>query len=449
MDRIATIILGLACCVLTACQDYLSLKSSNELAVPTELADLQALLDDHTYMNELRTPSYLQSASDEYFLPDAAYNALLPELKLLYQWQPFDYRHRNDWSQAYTPIYNANYCLETLDRIPRLNEQGPLWDNVYGSALFYRSYYFLQLLWAYAESYKPAGPNDGRGIVIKMSTDFNQRSVFADVEQSYQQVIADATRALQFLPDLPLRKTRPSKAAAHALLARAYLSMGLYENAGHHADETLRLSSEMIDYNTPGDGINITANNPFARFTKETIFYSESGQGFQAHSPTRALIDTALLSLYDAADLRRRAFFRPDNQYQRFKGTHSHSINWLFSGLSTSEVLLIRAESSVRRGDMDAGMNDLNALLIKRWDKNVPFVKKSANNLNDALSLVLEERRKELVMRGIRLSDIKRLNVEGRGIVLRRHIAGEVVTLEPNSERYQLAPPADLLPFLD
>lgn len=450
MRRINLLLLScLFCWIFTGCKEYLSIKSSNELAVPIELSDLQAILDDFSYMNELRTPSYLQAASDDFFLPEASFNSLLPELKLLYKWESFDYRHRNDWSQAYTPIYNSNYCLEILADIPKQKEEGNLWNNVYGSALFYRSYYFLQLLWTYAKAYDPKGNNDSRGIVIKTTTDFNQKSVFSSVEDSYHKVIEDVKVALEYLPDLPLLVTRPSKAAAHALLARAYLSMNLYKEAFLHANETLKLYSEVMDFNLPSDGININANNPFVRFTKETIFYSETNQVFPVHSPNRALVDTVLFELYDDADLRKKAFFRPNDRYQRFKGTHSHSINWLFSGLSTPEVLLIRAECYARLGSIEESMHDLNTLLIKRWDKNFSFFGKSALNQDEALSLVLEERRKELVMRGLRLSDIKRLNIEGRAIVLNRLIEGEIITLEPNSEKYQLVLPSDLERFFN
>jgi len=61
------------------------------------------------------------------------------------------------------------------------------------------------------------------------------------------------------------------------------------------------------------------------------------------------------------------------------------------------------------------------------------------------LQLILRERRKELVMRGIRWTDIKRLNLEGANIVLTRKIGADTFTLLPNDLRYALPLPESLL----
>ncbi|MNY42495.1 SusD family protein [compost metagenome] len=131
-----------------------------------------------------------------------------------------------------------------------------------------------------------------------------------------------------------------------------------------------------------------------------------------------------------------------------FKGTHSSSINALFTGLSTAELFLISAESKIRNGDMVGGAADLNKLLKSRWNKKMPFREKVITHTASGLDEVLLERRKELLYRGLRWSDIKRLNLEGRNIVLKRIAEGELVTLNPNSPMYQLPLPKDLEAYL-
>ncbi|QIH35261.1 RagB/SusD family nutrient uptake outer membrane protein [Sphingobacterium sp. DR205] len=431
-----------------SCKHYLDPKNSNAYQVPTSIRDLQEILDDFGYMNELRTPSYAEAAADDYFLTDNNYKALLPERKLLYQWEAFDYSYPNDWSAAYLPIYNVNFCLEVLDKIERTEANNNDWKNVYGSAHFYRAYYFLQLLWTYAPAFDPGGKNDEKGIVLRLKSDFNVKSEFSPVEECYQQVLNDAKVAVANLQDLPLVKSRPSKAGAYALLARAYLSMGLYEQAGSAADESLKLFESLMDYNRPEDGIKINAAVPFSKFTKETIFYSEMGQKFPNYSPNRACIDSNLMNSYDSADLRRIAFFTASGEYFKFKGTYSHSVQWMFSGLTSAEMLLIRAESNARKGDLKTCVEDINLLLKHRWDKTKIFVPRTVQDRNEALRLVLSERRKELLMRGIRLSDIKRLNLEGANIKMVRTIEGERLELSPNSSRLVLNVPTDLDSFL-
>ena len=63
----------------------------------------------------------------------------------------------------------------------------------------------------------------------------------------------------------------------------------------------------------------------------------------------------------------------------------------------------------------------------------------------EALDTILVERRKELAFRGIRWSDLRRLNKEGWNITLTRNLNGVMYTLPPNSELYTLPIPPDVI----
>lgn len=429
--------------MLISCKEFLDEKSTNRQAVPISISDLQALLDNQTFINSLRTPSILQSSADDTFVLENTFNGLSAENKLLYTWKPFDYFYSNDWSAAYHVIYTANYCLETLSKITKTAENQKGWDNIYGSAHFLKAYYYLGVLWAFAKEYNPEGSNVSKGIVLRNSSDFNVPSAFYSVEECYAEVIRLAEDCLAYLPEKPQVKARPSKIAANALLARALLSMGKYKEALKHSEQSLQLDNALIDFNKPEDGIKIDAAVPFTKFTKETIFYSEMTQKFNLHLGS-GLADTTLTSLFEKGDLRVRAYYQPNGNYHKFKGTHSHSIQWLFSGLTTAEMYLINAECKVRGENLEDGMKDLNTLVKTRWDNSVPYREHVAKSKEEALSIVLEERRKELAMRGIRWSDIKRLNREGHNIRLKRKIGDEIIILEPHSEAYILPLPKDL-----
>ena len=58
---------------------------------------------------------------------------------------------------------------------------------------------------------------------------------------------------------------------------------------------------------------------------------------------------------------------------------------------------------------------------------------------------MLTERRKELLFRGVRWVDVKRLNKEGYGISLQRTIDGQTYRLGPNSLRFALPIPEDVI----
>jgi hypothetical protein len=109
-------------------------------------------------------------------------------------------------------------------------------------------------------------------------------------------------------------------------------------------------------------------------------------------------------------------------------------------------MYLTRAECLARRnqpGDKDDALTDLNKLLQNRY--TVAFVAVTAANSTDALVRILLERRKELIFRGQRWIDVKRLNKEGLNINLLRIVNGQSFILLPNSNYYALPLPKDIV----
>src|SRR5690606_20155507 len=93
-----------------------------------------------------------------------------------------------------------------------------------------------------------------------------------------------------------------------------------------------------------------------------------------------------------------------------FKGSYMGNSS-LYNGLSLNEVYLMKAEANARRNNIEVAMASLNTLLEKRWVAGT-FTPSVISSKEEALQLILAERRKELLMRGLRWIDIKRLNKE-------------------------------------
>lgn len=423
---------------LSSCKKYLDKKSDDKLVVPTSLEDLQALLNNTQDINSV-TPARLEAASDDYFVLDNTYNMVDEIFKMAYTWTPFDYVWPNDWSNNYNVVYTSNWCLENINKLERTTFNEAKWNNVKGSALFFRSYHFLLLAWTYAKAYDEQTAQTDRGIVLRLGSDFNIPSVRASVKETYDQIIADAKEAVPYLPDHPSHTSQPSKAAAYGLLARAYLSMRQYDSAGKYANLCLNIKNDLLDFSTEVD---ISASTPFSRFNKETIFYSKLAGSLFIYSSVYAKVDTLLYSFYNTNDLRRSAYFAASGNYYIYKGGYSAELR-PFSGIATDEIYLIRAECYAREGDKDKALNDLNILLEKRYDNS--FIPEIAATSQDALPIILKERRKELLFRGLRWVDIKRLNKEGANIIPKRIVAGQVYTLQPNESKYALPLPTDII----
>jgi hypothetical protein len=222
------------------------------------------------------------------------------------------------------------------------------------------------------------------------------------------------------------------------MLARVYLAMRDYANAKLYSNLSLGLYNSLLDFNTltpvnnPVPPVNFV-NNP------EVIFMHTLNLSYYLLGSSReALIDTNLYRSYHPSDLRRITFFGTNGNNAYFKGSYAAVDGGdyiLFDGIATDEVYLIRAEGFARTGQKDSAMADLNTLLRKRWQTGT-FSDLNAIDATDALNQILTERRKELLFRGLRWSDLRRFNLESANITLKRIINGITYTLPPNDPRW-------------
>jgi tetratricopeptide (TPR) repeat protein len=275
---------------------------------------------------------------------------------------------------------------------------------------------------------------------MRLTSDITLPSKRSTNEASYKQIIDDLNIAKDLLPDRPQIVTRASKTAALALLARIYLSMENYDMAFQSADQCLKIYSALLDYNNV-----IASANFIGVYNSEVLFHANYSDNF---TTTNYLIDRGLYESYQGDDLRKSRLFRENatTKVVTFKGNYDSGTSLIFCGLATDEVYLIRAECYARAGKITDSMRDLNDLMKMRWDKTKIYPVITANDQEDAIRKILLERRKELVNRGIRWSDLRRLNKDSRfAVTLKRTVLGVEYTLEPNSYRYTFPIPDDIV----
>ncbi|MEJ8802139.1 RagB/SusD family nutrient uptake outer membrane protein [Pontibacter sp. H249] len=441
MKRQFNYILCLLLCAATSCESFLDERPDKALVVPATLQDLEALLDDHAVIAN-NYPSMTEVSADNYYLTDADWAGLPEEeYRRAYTWEKdrVFIPSRNDWYFAYRSVYSANTVLETVGKIQRTPAEAARWDNVKGQAMFVRASSFLQAALLWAPVYRENTAATDLGIPLRLDTDFNKPSVRSSVQQSFQRIIKDLKAASPLLPVTPVHVIRPSRPAAYGLLARTYLYMGNYPLAEAYADSSLQLNAMLMNYNS----LNATASFPIARYNPEVILHSLFMSLNPSLAISRARIVPELYGSYDANDLRKSVFFRSNGDGSfAFKGSYSNS--GLFGGIATDELYLTRAEARARQGKIPEALGDLNTLLATRW-KEGTFVPLTTDDQAEALQLILQERRKELVMRGLRWMDLKRLNRDGAGITLTRTVNGQTYTLPPNDPRYALPIPDDVM----
>ena len=432
---IATVVL------LAGCKKYLIAKPDQKLEVPTSIADVQALLDNTSLMN-LNDPATGEISADNYYLTDTAY-ASVPgtSQRNMYIWASDitlnDYP--NHWGNLYNIVGVSNVVMESINKITPASNEQMAWNNVKGSAYLYRGKAFLAVAGLWAKAYNKASAATDPGIPLRLSSDYSVKTTRSTNEDTYQQVLSDFKNAAVLLPPHPQQVLRPSKAAAFALLARTYLMMQLYDSAESYAAQCFAISNGLLDYNT----LDTSSSAPVPLFNVEDIMHTIAPVPDIFYH--RARIDTTLFALYSDNDLRKYIFFQNngDSTYS-FKGSYDQSIA-LFDGVATDEIYLIQSECLARSGNIDQAMLILNQLLEKRFI-NGTFVPLSAGTMKEALSIILMERRKELVFRELRWDDIKRLNAEGLfQQTLTRKVNGQVYTLPPNDNRYALPIPQTVI----
>ncbi|ETZ19186.1 hypothetical protein N824_10620 [Pedobacter sp. V48] len=415
---------------------FLDEKPNVKLVIPTTLEDFRVLLDNSGIMN--RIPALPIICSDDFFTSDDGYQALVLDMERnAYTWKREIYGGDPilDWSTLFTAILYANIVLEGLEKIDPNPAQQSQWDELKGTALFFRALAYSNLIDTFSPPYNSATSSTDLGMPLHLAANVNDRPKRASVEETYQQIITDLTAAEPLLPVVVSYKTRPSKAAAAGLLARIYQTMGNYEKAALYADQAVVLHNKpLINFST----LDKNSNSPFPSVlpngNDEIIFYTNPvSYQFPANSLTEVV--KPLYNSYAPNDLRKALFFRlRPNGLITYKGYKS--------GILIDEMYLISAESNARLGKVTESMGKLNALLKTRFDATyVPF---TAQTPDEALSIVIVERRKELLGKHLRWRDLRRLNQEPQfAVTISRTVLGKVYELPPNDPRYTLKIPDD------
>lgn len=448
MKNILTIIITIG--LLSSCKGFLDEKPDSSITHPNTYEDLQALLDALNFVNTSRFPSLLEIASDDYFVPDAALNSVTDFERDNYLWQeePF-YQNTNrnvEWMGPSVPVMYANIVLDEIENISDSgkSDDKKVKSELIASARFIRAFSFFNFAQVYAPAYGVDLDNPDLGIVMRLTSDFNVPSKRSSVRENYDQIRKDLVLAVRDLPIKPFVSTRPGKAPGYALLARTCLIMQDIESAGRYADTALFYQSELIDYNQ----VSVSATAPFPRFNAETVYFASSSGASILH-PQTARIDSNLYDSYAGNDLRKTLFFRLNNDgYYSFKGSYLvETSGSFFTGISTSEIFLIKAECELRLNKFDEASNTINQLLKKRIHKD-SFESFDLKKMEDPLSFILTERRKELIFRGMRWSDLKRLNLNkiyAKDLV--RFFNKHTYILPPNDLRYSLLIPQSIIEF--
>ena len=421
--------------------DFLNEKPNASLSTISSLDDCQKLLNNEAVFNTF-DPGLGQVSTDDFYLTNSDWNLCTQSERNAYIWSKSVYpagQVVQDWAAPYKQIWYANNVIDAIKAFNLPAEQATAGNQLRGAAIFFRSIAFYNLLQVFARPYNSVTARTDLGVPIRLSSDLNLPSVRSTVQECYDEIINDLSVAFPLLPATPSSPTQPSQAAVNGLLSRLYLVMGKYDLALQACKDCLSANSSLVDFNSisPANNTLITSG-----FLKEDIYHSTMYAYLSVVPALLAKVDSNLYMSYATNDLRRSVYFISKNGLPYFRGSYDKRANG-YSGIAVDEIYLTMAECEARLGNITNAMTDLNTLLVKRW-KTGTYQPYSASTTSDALTLILKERRKELLFRGVRWSDLRRLNFDNTtAITILRVLNGQTYTILPNDPRYVLPIPDD------
>jgi hypothetical protein len=203
--------------------------------------------------------------------------------------------------------------------------------------------------------------------------------------------------------------------------------MGLWEKCEEYASLALDDYSFIYDYdyyvNNPDSIIREVLikdiHSLSADINLESVLHKHTSTSYTNN--IFAFLKDDLLNLFETGDLRLPLFTETDTDgniyYKPMQGFTAP-----FTGVSVPEIILNRAEANARLGFISEAMDDLNTLRSNRFDLNAfadqaafdAAVTLTANNTEEAIQTVLDERQRKLMFFSNRWFDMRRLMVDGR-----------------------------------
>ncbi|TBO40991.1 RagB/SusD family nutrient uptake outer membrane protein [Pedobacter kyonggii] len=318
----------------------------------------------------------------------------------------------NVWAAGYTAINDANNVIAALDKVEPAKK-----NRVEGEAKFIRGSAYFELVRVFAKAYNDGTPSTNLGVPIVLTpTNLISESNYvsrATVAAVYNQAIADLTEAEAKLP--ATNGFFATKSAAAAMLARLYLQMGNYSEAGAAADRVIASGNYQLTGTylgafpkmpesgrpaKPGDNstedvfaMQVTTLTGFNGFNE---FYGSSTFGGRGDA---VISQDWIDETYAPDDDRINAFYDDDDMFTAKFGNQFGNV----PVIRLAEMYLIRAESNARLAPAApiGGITPLQDLTTVRDRAGL-------TTTTATLADILNERKLEFAFEGFSLHDAKR-----------------------------------------
>lgn len=339
------------------------------------------------------------------------------------------------WAGYYGALKNINMFLQNYQNITitSSSDQNKLNEYV-GDAYLARAYYYSELVIRFAKPYEPSTAATDLGVPLVLTYDVNALPARSTVQEVYDQILSDIGQAKTFLATIPGTQsaTKFNIDVANALEARVRLNMHDWSGAMTAANAVI--STAKYPLITTQAGLTTMWTNDVSTEVIFQVYLAQPNElgntnaiylGYNSGNgkydpdfiPTQTFLD-----LYDAADIRKGAYFATKpcsiagvnynlTLVNKFPGNPS-----LWTTATTNyenapkifrvaEQYLIYAEAAENAGGANEALalNTLNTLRTARG-----LTALSGLTGASLLQAIKDERTRELAFEGFRLWDLKR-----------------------------------------
>lgn len=354
---------------------------------------------------------------------------------------------RNIWTEGWSAITETNnliYYGPELRRSCTLDVDKAVVDRAMAYAYFGRALAHMALCNCYGQPYNFTESHNHLGVpVVDFIPKYTDVLGRKNVSEVYAKIIEDIEAAMKIFQDIAnsygaegenyaqMNSIKDcyhiSYIACEALLARVYLYMEDWTKAAEYADRVMK-KVELSPREEYVKMFRESQDNP----GKEAIFrlsgFDKTPSTGNLYDPTRTpsfVPVPALSNRFDSSDIRKEllTYVGEPTEPEMYAGKSFPAVcKFLYRKsisaeekhcndhfvLRCSEMYLIHAEACARNGDITPAVNDLKALIGRATGVAPSAVTISASTKEQVLSLVAEERVKELCFEGHRLFDITR-----------------------------------------
>ncbi|MCW2263109.1 MULTISPECIES: RagB/SusD family nutrient uptake outer membrane protein [Sphingobacterium] len=424
--------LSVAFCIASCGKSFLEITPKGKF-LASKVSDYDLLFQNTTLINTGTSPANAQvPMGDEVAVVDPYFNGAQLRTQRLFRWEDKVYNDDEDAFEmlAIMPqLYTYNKIInEVMDAQGGSVEQK---EALRAEGKANRAWAFFMLCNYYGAPYSTTTASTALSIPLLTEADVAKTSFQrASVADIYDHMVKDLSESIPYLPENPALRTRMSRAAAEALLAKVYLFMGKYEESLSSMDQALNnlpttFATQLYDLNitmaiggTWGYDPNWALTSyqslyPPAWNNIENLFPKQHGLNGWNSELSDILLSPEALSLFSANDQRLK-FFTPQPSgggkfavaglRRRNSGTQAQF------GVRLAEMYLIRAEANARLGNTAEAIKDLETLRVKRMPALEAKVTITDKNL--LIKFVIEERLREFALQGQRWFDMRRLSVD-------------------------------------